>query len=231
MPGKILIVDDDTFLRRTLTLHLEQAGYQVAAAGTAEQALRKAEQLSPDLILLDIGLPGMDGFDALRRFKEITNAPVIFLTARRRNLDQILGLHLGADDYITKPFDIDVLFARIHMVLRRAAATAFHASKPDIEIGGLCISPASHIVRLQQAEIHLTPTEFDLLYALALRADQVVTINDLVLQIWGDEFEGQPQVLYVHLRALRQKVEIDPAQPQRIVSVRGVGYKFVSEAW
>ncbi len=232
MPGKILLVDDDAFLRRTLSLHLEQAGYRVSTAGTAEQALIEAAQLSPDLIILDIGLPGMDGFDAIRRFKELLNVPIIFLTARRRNMDQILGLQLGADDYITKPFDIDVLLARVHTVLRRVALPAPHPiSKPDLEIGGLRIGPASHTVHLHQTALQLTPKEFDLLYALTSQADQVISINDLLFQIWGSEFDGQPQVLYVHLRALRQKVEADPARPRRIVSVRGVGYKLVSEAW
>lgn len=232
MPGKILLVDDDAFLRRTLSLHLEQAGYRVSTASAAEQALVEAAQFSPDLIVLDIGLPGMDGFDAIQRFKEITKAPIIFLTARRRNMDQILGLQMGADDYITKPFDIDVLLARVHTVLRRVAPPAPPPiSKPDLEIGRLRISPAAHTVYLHQTALQLTPKEFDLLYALASQADQVVSINNLLLQIWGAEFEGQPQVLYVHLRALRQKVEKDPARPQRIVSVRGVGYKLVSEAW
>ena len=232
MLGKILLVDDDAFLRRTLTLHLEQAGYRVAAVGTAEQALREVERLSPDLVILDIGLPGMDGFDALQRFKEHSQTPIIFLTARRRNLDQILGLQLGADDYIIKPFDIDVLLARVHTILRRTISTSpILPSKPNLQIGGLHISLASHTVNLHQTAIQLTPKEFDLLYALALKPDQVVSINDLLIQIWGIGYEGQPQAVYVHLRALRQKIEADPTQPQRIVSVRGVGYKLVSEAW
>jgi len=230
MAVKILLVDDDPFLRRTLTLHLEQAGYAVACAGTAELALSEAEQIPPDLIILDIGLPGMDGFDAVHRFKEITYAPIIFLTARRRSMDQVLGLQLGAEDYIIKPFDIDVLLARVHTALRRSMTVA-PTYKPDIQIGGLYISPSSHTVHLRQTTIQLTPKEFDLLYALAQKADRVISINDLLLQIWGGEFVGQPQVLYVHLRALRQKVEPDPSKPQRVISVRGVGYKLISEAW
>ena len=232
MPGRILLVDDDAFFRRTLTLHLEQSGYRVFAAGTAEDALRAIEHHSPDLVILDIGLPGMDGFDALRRFKEISKTPIIFLSARRRNIDQVLGLQLGADDYITKPFDIDVLLARMHVVLRRAQPPApIPPPESDIRIGELHINPASHSVQISHAIVHLTPKEFDLLHALAMKPGQVVSMNELLSQIWGAEYMGQPQVVYVHLRSLRQKIEIDPSRPQKIVSVRGVGYKLVPEAW
>ena len=232
MPGNILIVDDDEFLRRTLTLHLEQAGYRVSTAGSTEEALHQLDHRRPDLILLDIGLPGMDGFDALRRFQQDFKTPVIFLTARRRNMDQILGLQLGADDYITKPFDIDVLLARIHVVLRRAQhPTSAPQPRSDIQIGGLHIDPAAHTVQLNQGFVHLTPIEFDLLYRLASTPGQVVPMSDLLSQVWGPEYLGQPQVVYVHLRSLRQKIEINPARPQRIVSVRGIGYKLAPEGW
>ncbi len=232
MAGKILLVDDDAFLRRTLALHLEQAGYHVATAGSAEEAFGEVERSLPDVIILDIGLPGMDGFDALQRLKATHQTPIIFLTARRRSMDQVMGLQLGAEDYITKPFDIDVLLARVHTVLRRGpAAPLVQPVKPEVHIGGLSINPASHRVQIQQEVIALTPIEFEMLYTLASKPDQVISIDQLMTQIWGAEYVGQPQVVYVHLRSLRQKIENNPAQPQRIISVRGVGYQLVSEAW
>ena len=226
-----MIVDDDALMRRSLALNLEQAGYQATTAATAEDALAAAQLNPPDLVLLDIGLPGMDGLDALRIFKERFGVPVIFLTARRRNLDQVVGLELGADDYITKPFDVDVLLARIKTALRHTEPL-----KPTqiqttlISVGDLSIDPAARQVTAAGKQIELTRREFDLLHALASRPNQVLAMDELLAQVWGAEFEGQPQVVYVHIRWLREKIEADPAHPQRIISVRGVGYKLqVSE--
>jgi DNA-binding response OmpR family regulator len=226
MSRHILITDDDALLRRSLAFNLEQNGYRTSTAANAEDALSLARRDPPDLVLLDIGLPGMDGLDALRRFKEEISVPVIFVTARRRELDEVLGLELGADDYITKPFDLDVLLARIKAVLRRTERPQAAALAPvPISLGDLTIDPIAHTVTIDTKQVDLSPREFDLLHALALRARAVVPVDELLASVWGAEFIGQPQVVYVHIRWLREKIEKDPNQPRRILTVRGVGYK------
>ncbi len=222
----ILLVDDDALLRRSLAYNLEQAGYRVSTEATAEDALALAQRHRPDLIILDIGLPGMDGRDALQPFRERVNVPVIFLTAHRRELDQVVGLELGADDYVTKPFNFDVLAARIKAVLRRAQSAAEPAApSAPLTLGDLTIDPQAHTVTLHDQPIELPPREFDLLYTLALEAGHVVSIDDLLTRVWGAEYDGEPQVVYVHIRWLREKLEDNPDKPQHIVTVRGVGYK------
>ncbi len=226
MAKHILLVDDDALMRRSLAFSLEQAGYRANASANAEDALALARRDPPNLVLLDIGLPGMDGFDALRLFKDQIGAPVIFLTARRRNLDEALGLELGADDYITKPFDVDVLLAHIKAVLRREDRSAEHPSLPSpIQLGDLYIDQLSHTVIVAERLVELTPREFDLLHTLAQEPNRVLPVDELLDRVWGAEFIGQPQVVYVHIRWLRKKIESDPDRPQRIISVRGVGYK------
>jgi DNA-binding response OmpR family regulator len=231
MARDILLVDDDALMRRSLAFHLEQAGYHVRTAASAEDALLTVDQAAPDLVVLDINLPGMDGLDALREIKRRGDLPVIFLTARRRELDEVVGLEMGADDYVTKPFDVDVLLAHIKTVLRRAAPGqgADFPSGP-LAVGEITIDPESHTVTRAGRSIELSPREFDLLWTLARRADKVVSTEDLLAQVWGAEFAGQPQVVYVHIRWLRQKLEDDPNQPRMILTVRGVGYKLVTPA-
>jgi DNA-binding response OmpR family regulator len=227
MVKHILLVDDDALLRRSLAFNLEKAGYRATTAASAEDALALARRDAPDLILLDINLPGMDGLDALRRFRQQFSAPVVFLTARRRELDQVVGLELGADDYVTKPFDLDVLLARIKAVLRRSqpGEASLPQASHSLQIGSLSIDPGKHQVLVGSRTIELPPREFDLLHALALDAGRVVPVDDLLARVWGAEYQGEPQVVYVHIRWLREKLEQDPNQPRRIVTVRGVGYK------
>jgi DNA-binding response OmpR family regulator len=225
-----LLVDDDALMRRSLAFHLEQAGYQVHPAANAEDALAFVRHSRPDLVLLDIALPGMDGLDALREMKTQRDLPVIFLTGRRRELDEVVGLELGADDYITKPFDVDVVLARVKAVLRRAEknAQAEKATAP-LAVGDLEIDPQAHTITRAGRPLELSPREFDLLLLLATQPEKVVSTEDLLAQVWGAEFVGQPQVVYVHIRWLRQKLEEDPNHPQRILTVRGVGYKLVPQ--
>lgn len=226
MAKHILIVDDDALLRRSLAFNLEQAGFRAVTAGTAEDALAQVRLDPPDLVLLDIGLPGMDGLDALRALRQQLNVPVIFLTARRRELDEVLGLELGADDYVTKPFDFDVLLARIKAVLRRTSGGAPAAPEPaPLVVGDLVIDPAAHTVTVAGRSVELAPREFDLLAALAQEAGRVLSVDDLLARVWGAEYMGEPQVVYVHIRWLREKLESDPKHPKRIITVRGVGYK------
>jgi len=169
----------------------------------------------------------MDGLEALRLFRQQTRVPVIFLTARRRELDEVLGLELGADDYITKPFKNDVLLARIKAVLRRPQHVASSSTQElsALKVGDLVIDPAAHTVTVAGKSIDLSPREFDLLHTLALEAGRVVPLDALLARVWGTEYAGEPQVVYVHIRWLREKIEPDPQQPRRIVTVRGVGYK------
>jgi DNA-binding response OmpR family regulator len=224
----ILLVDDDALLRRSLAFNLEQAGYRASTAASAEDALALARRDPPDLVLLDIGLPGMDGLEALRLFRSDGETPVIFLTGRRRELDEILGLELGADDYVTKPFEIDVLLSHIKAVLRRAQPTVAEPSSPDsLVVGDLVIDPAAHTVTVAGRAVELPPRDFDLLHALALEAGHVVALDDLLSRVWGAEYAGEPQVVYVHIRWLREKLEDDPHHPRRLITVHGVGYKLV----
>jgi DNA-binding response OmpR family regulator len=221
----ILLVDDDPLLRRSLAYNLEQAGYRVSTAANAPDALALSDLDPPDLVLLDIGLPGMDGLEALRRFREGANPAIIFLTARQREIEQILGLELGADDYVTKPFDVDLLLARMKAVLRRSQQPSPGPTQEPIAVGGLVLDPAAHTVTLDGQPVELTRREFDLLHALALEAGHVISVDDLLARVWGAEYQGEPQVVYVHIRWLREKLEDDPDRPRRIVTIRGVGYK------
>jgi DNA-binding response OmpR family regulator len=229
MPSaNILLVDDDALLLRGLALKLEQAGYTARLASNAEDALVLTHDLAPDMVMLDIGLPGMDGLEALQRFKENLNIPIIFLTAHRQEIDQRLGLELGADDYVTKPFDADVLLARIKAVLRRSQhSLPAPAARAPLVVGDLTIDPEGHTVTVGERPIDLAPREFDILYAMALEAGHVLSTEDLLGRVWGAEYEGEPQVVYVQMRWLRGKIEEDPQHPRRILTVRGVGYKLV----
>lgn len=230
MAKRILIVDDDDLLRRSLAFNLQQAGFETNTAASAEDALKMVAIADPDLVVLDIGLPGMDGLDALRQFKMHFEMPVIFLTARRRELDEVVGLELGADDYVTKPFDVDVLIARIKAVLRRGNRYASSPSdQTSLVVGDITIDPKAHSVSVGEENVNLSPREFDLFYTFATNPDIVMTVEDLLARVWGAEYIGQPQVVYVHIRWLREKIEAEPARPRRILTVRGKGYKLVPQ--
>jgi DNA-binding response OmpR family regulator len=232
MARNILLIDDDALMRRSLAFNLEHAGYRVQTEGTAEDGIQHARRETPDLVLLDIGLPGMDGLEALKIFRDQIGVPVIFLTARRRELDEVLGLELGADDYIGKPFDLDILLARMKAVLRRSQSSqgsmGGQSGPVALNTGDLSIDPLAHTVTVGGQPIDLSPKEFDLLYTLAMRSGQLVTTEELLNQVWGAEYEGQPQVVYVHVRWLREKIEQFPNRPSRVVTVRSLGYKLVA---
>jgi len=230
MAKHILVVDDDALMRRSLSLSLEQAGFRSTTAASAEDALALLRQDIPDLILLDIGLPGMDGLEALKQLQKTHNIPVIFVTARRRELDAILALEMGGDDYVTKPFNMDLLLAHIKAVLRRTQESSSEPPSPEpVTVGDLIIDPAAYTVSCHGRFISLPAKEFQLLYALALDAGYVISVDQLLSRVWGAEFSGEPQVVYVHIRWLREKLEEDPNHPQRILTVRGVGYKLVPQ--
>ena len=227
MTKHILLVDDDPLLRRSLALNLERAGYRASTAASAEDALAVVRRDLPDLILLDIGLPGMDGLEALHYFRSEGKVPIIFLTGRRRELDEILGLELGGDDYVTKPFEFDLLLSHVKAVLRRSDAAAVVPAPQPLVVGDLVIDPAAHTVTLAGQAVDLPPRDFDLLHTLALEAGHVVALDDLLARVWGAEYIGETQVVYVHIRWLREKLEEDPHHPRRILTVHGVGYKLV----
>ena len=225
----ILIVDDDALMRRSMAFNLEQAGYKTLTAANAEDAFAQVQREKPDLVLLDIGLPGMDGLDALRKIKDQFDLPVIFVTARRKELDEVLGLELGADDYITKPFDINILLAHIKAVLRRGKIN-YQPKEPTaaVTVGELQIHPDFQTVNFHGNQVDLTPREFDLLYTLASAPGRVFSTDEILGRVWGAEYLGQPQVVYVHMRWLRKKLESDPEHPELLLTIRGVGYKLAA---
>lgn len=225
---RILVIDDDRLMRRSVSLSLTDAGYATETAASGEEGLAAARALRPDLVLLDIGLPGMDGLETLRAFQKEIAAPVIFVTARRRELDEIVGLEMGADDYITKPFDMDILLARVKAVLRRSQQSQ-PSSPPSetISVGDLRIDPVAHEVTVGGKLVELAPKEYDLLYYLAQRAGEAVPLEDIILNVWGEEWAGETQTVYVHVRWLRTKIETEPNKPRRLLTVRSVGYRLV----
>lgn len=228
MPGNILLIDDDKLLRRSLAFNLQQAGFTTGTAADAEAGLDIIRQHRPDLVILDIGLPGMDGLDALKVIRDQLGVPVILLTARRRGVDEILGLELGADDYITKPFEFDILLAHVKAVLRRRINTSIVAYESErFTSGDVTIDPAAHQAVLHGEPLTLSPIEFELLTLLVSNAGKVLSTVDILTHIWGAEFEGQPQVVYVHIRWLREKLADTLEKKPRIQTVRGIGYRFV----
>jgi DNA-binding response OmpR family regulator len=229
MAKTILVVDDDALMRRSLAASLGQSGYSVETAATGEQAVEAANRNAPDLVLLDVGLPGMDGMETLAALRrDAPNLAVILVTGRRRELDEIVGLELGADDYITKPFDMDVLLAHVKAVMRRAQTVSLPRPLRAVEVGDLAIDPGAREVRVGERMVDLAPKEFDLLYTLAQHAGRVLTLDELLERVWGPEWIGESQTLYVHVRWLREKIEADPAHPRRLITVRGTGYKLVA---
>jgi len=229
MSYKILLVDDDPFVCRTLTLSLGRAGYQVVTAGDAVQGLALAQGSLVDLVLLDIILPGMDGLEALPIFQRDLRLPVILLTGRRSGHDEALGLELGADDYVTKPFDVDVLLARIASVLRRSSPQPTSVTLQRLVVGDLVIDQRARTAVFCGQELALSPRTFKLLTLLASHAGQVMSLDTLMTQVWGREFTGEPQAVYVHVRWLREKLAIVCGHSIRILTVHRVGYKLVAE--
>lgn len=229
MAKRIFVVDDDALMRRGLVFHLQEAGYHTQEIDNAEDTIAAARRAPPDLILLDIGLPGMDGLEALRLLRDELHIPVILLTARRRELDQVMGLELGAEDYVTKPFAVDVLMARIRNVFRRNSpvATANRAAT-TLKVGDIEIDRAGHTVTVAGHGVEIPPRAYEVLVTLAQAAGQVLSVDELLNRVWGAGFAGEPQVVYVHIRWLREKIEADPNHPTRLLTVRGVGYKLVN---
>jgi DNA-binding response OmpR family regulator len=225
MAIKILIVDDSAELTLLLQKALSREGYQVEVADNGLEGLRQAHDLRPDLVLLDIMMPGMSGFDMLSRLREFSTVPVIMLTALGEAQKKIHGLDKGADDYVTKPFNMDELKARIRATLRRAAlASPDEDQLLSFDGGQLVIDPLSQRVAVQGEPVALTPTEYKLLLCLARNAGQVLTNDQILDQVWGPGYEGNQEMIKVHIRRLRAKIEADPDNPRHILTQRGSGY-------
>ena len=225
MKRKILLVDDEKTLVKALIFNLEKEGYQVIPAYDGEEALKKMEGENPDLLILDLMLPGVDGFEVCRRVRKNYDIPIIMLTAKGDDIDKILGLELGADDYITKPFNPRELLARVKAILRRSN-TQNSSIKNLIKVQDLQIDLYQLRVRVKDQEIDLTSKEFALLNLMASNPGRVYSREQLLEQIWGYNYYGDARTVDVHIRHLREKIETDPSNPRYILTVWGTGYKF-----
>ncbi len=227
MAEKILVIDDEPVTVDLITLLLERRGYEVVGATRAEEGLRKAYRTHPDLVLLDIMMPDMDGWEVCRRLRELSDVPIVFLTARDDVRDVVKGLEMGADDYIVKPYDNDELVARIRAHLRRAPKPSV-AEELVFDSGNFRINFISREVRVRGNPVHLTPKEFNLLGVLARNAGRVITRTELVKEAWGPEYTDAIDSLKLYIHYLRQKIEQDPQHPVYILTSRGVGYRFAN---
>ena len=223
----ILLVDDEESVQKLLTYPLERDGYRVVQARDGEEALASFDRQHVDLVVLDVMLPKLDGLEVCKRLRSTSSVPIIMLTARDDELDKVLGLELGADDYITKPFSIREFRSRVKALLRRASAPRREIREPaPVEVDGLRIDPARRTVELQGQPVSLTYVEFELLRTLAANPGRVYTRQKLLEELWGDSAYREPRTIDVHIRHLREKLEPDPREPQLIFTVRGVGYRF-----
>ncbi|HFE65708.1 MAG TPA: response regulator transcription factor [Chloroflexi bacterium] len=234
MKAKILVVEDDETLQETLAYNLERQGYKVIIAGNGRTALQLARDKKPDLIILDVMLPGLDGIDVCRILRKESATPILMLTARAEEVDKIVGLEMGADDYMTKPFSMRELLVRVKALLRRVdmireevgRETAVSPPPSSLTFGSLTIDEERREVRLNNQPVKLKPKEFELLLFLARHPGVALSRNLILEKVWGWTFDGNSRTVDVHIRWLREKIEEDPARPQRIVTVRGVGYRF-----
>lgn len=225
--ANILIVEDEANVRETLALNLRAEGYEVATAAAGEAGLAAARERLFDLIVLDVMLPGLDGLSVCRLIRKDSNVPILILTARGTEVDKIVGLESGADDYIVKPFGLGEFLARVRAALRRASTPSTLPSVRDrLEAGDLSLDLISRKVYRAGNELRLTHKEFDLLAELMRNVGAVLSRDLLLQKVWGYEYVGDSRTVDVHVRWLREKIEDDPSQPTRITTVRGVGYRF-----
>jgi len=234
MAEKILIVEDELTLQETLAYNLKRQGYVVEITGDGPSALTVARQSHPDLILLDIMLPGIDGFEVCRILRQEMNTPILMLTARDDEIDRVVGLEVGADDYLTKPFSMRELMARVKALLRRVRLIREEIETPPttpvtieaLEFDNLVIDIERREVRIEGKPIPLKPKEYELLLYFAQNRGKVLSREHILESVWGWDFTGDSRTVDVHVRWLREKIEFDPAEPHRIITVRGAGYRF-----
>lgn len=222
----ILLVDDETLITDSLSYSLQREGYEVKAVQDGASALQAAQEVHPDLIVLDLMLPDFSGLEVCRRLRAFSSTPVIMLTARGEEIDRVLGLEVGADDYLAKPFSFRELLARIRATLRRVELDRQASQMQPVVLRQLSLDPTSRRVFKGEQELQLSAREFDLLSILMKNAGRALSREELLNQVWGEEWIGDPRTLDVHVRWLRLKVEEDPALPQYIQTVRGYGYRF-----
>jgi two-component system KDP operon response regulator KdpE len=225
----ILVIEDEEPLRRFLRATLRTQDYRVLEAATGEAGLRAAAADLPDLVLLDLGLPDLDGVDVTRRLRDWSAMPIIVVSARGREPDKVAALDAGADDYLTKPFGIGELLARLRVVTRRLATARPATGDPVFQVAGLRVDLARHEVAIDGRTVHLTPNEFRLLALLAKNAGRIMTHRHLLREVWGPGSEAEGHYLRVYMNQLRQKLEPDPARPRLLLTEAGVGYRLASE--
>jgi two-component system, OmpR family, KDP operon response regulator KdpE len=224
--ARILVIDDEKQIRRMLKAALDGYGYDIAEAASGREGLNQAAIFHPDLIILDLGLPDLDGAEVIQRLREWTQTPIIILSVREQESEKIKALDAGADDYITKPFSMRELLARLRVALRHAARTN---DEPILSFGELVVDLAHRNVTNKGEEVRLTPIEYEILKFLALQAGRVVTHKQLLRAIWGPNYQEQTQYLRVHIGQIRRKIEVDPSQPELIITEPGIGYRLVTK--
>jgi len=223
----ILVVEDEASIAEVVSLYLKRAGYQVQIASDGRQAMNVFEKQMPDFVVLDLMLPEVDGLSLTRWLRDRSDVPIIMLTARRAEVDRIAGLEMGADDYVVKPFSPQELVSRVRAVMRRLGREQPKTENDRfLEFDDLTINPSSRAVTVSNAPVELTAKEFDMLYLLAQHPKQVFTREQLLERIWGGAQYIDPGTVTVHVRRLREKIEVDPSHPERLLTVWGVGYKF-----
>lgn len=222
----VVVIEDDPQIRRFLRPALTSHGFRVAEAANGEDGLREAASRPPDLVILDLGLPDLDGLEVIRRLREWSQAPIIVLSARGQEQDKVSALEAGADDYLTKPFGIGELLARMRVALRHAERVAMPTADPTFTLGDLRVDLAGRRVFVAGREVHLTPIEYKLLTTLVRYAGKVVTHGQLLREVWGPKQEGQAHYVRVYMTHLRHKIEAEPAQPRYLITEPGVGYRF-----
>jgi two-component system KDP operon response regulator KdpE len=224
--ARILVVDDDPGILRAVSTNLSRHGYDVQTASTGGEALDEFSRSQPDLLLLDLGLPDCDGIDVIRRVREHGTTPIVVLSVRGAERDKVAALDAGADDYLTKPFGVEELLARMRVALRHGGA---QPAATRLTMGELEIDLERRRVRLSGRDVHLTPTEYSLLSALALHADRVLTDRMLLQQVWGPEYGSEAHYLHVYVARLRKKIEADPQRPRYLITEPGVGYRLLTQ--
>jgi len=232
MGKKILVVDDEPIIVKVLDSRLKANGYDVITASDGQEALTKARADSPDLIVLDVMLPKLDGWEILRRLRRAKSTPVLMLTAKTSELDRVLGLEVGADDYLSKPFSVPELVARVNAILRRSGEYQADPGADEsaaLQCGGLFMDPGARRVRIDDADVDLTAREFDLLWHFARNPGRAFTRTQLLNSVWGYGHDGYEHTVNSHINRLRAKIESDPSKPKYILTVWGVGYKFSPE--
>lgn len=224
--ARLLLIDDEANLRHTLSYALRQEGYEVLTAQDGEEGLEIFRTSAPDLVILDVMMPKQDGFEVCRRLRKASDVPIVMLTARDTELDKIVGLEIGADDYLAKPFSVRELIARVRAMLRRSGRRSEAAAGGVVELDGLVVDPGRHRVTRESGEVALKPKEFELLVFLMTRPGQVFSREQILAAVWGYDYAGDSRTVDTHVKTLRERLGDDASRPRWIETIRGVGYRF-----